>query len=548
MKFAGMVVIGVLASALVASGQEPDSPPPQARGNTATPAAAPTGGFPRRWSRLKPGTQPAVRTWRKTDEPSKAQPAREQAAPNRTPEVRAVQYEETLGVPAGAAAGPGIPSATMPGGGPPPQPDAASPPGAAGGQPPRGSMPVSSNPGAVNIQAGTGALGRFLGIPDESGVRFGGLWIGDASGTLVGGIEPGHWGETSLTIADIYLDFEKMWGWKGGSFGTEFLQFSGQAVNEMAGTFPGFNSLEGSPPLVRQQLYQLWYRQEFGDKLIVRIGKSIPTYDFGNVVRPVPVSDPSAAIPAVSSLLYTPIFVNPTMLGIIPGYYNSATGITTTLTPTERLYLNYGFYDGNRANHVQTGLTGPRFNGYYFHIGEVGYAYRLGEERKPGNFGIGGWGQTGKLDSFEGGKTTGAAGLYLFGAQRLWYRHPDVDNSGVSGFYQYGVNNSNALLARDYVGAGLTGFGLVPGRPNDSMGCGIAWTALTRGYNASTVFFPHRPPGQISPSELMLQWYYQMKLANGWFFQTTLTEIPTPGIRATVPSAFTISLQLIVLF
>jgi hypothetical protein len=40
---------------------------------------------------------------------------------------------------------------------------------------------------------------------------------------------------------------------------------------------------------------------------VVRIGKTVPTYDFGNVVRPVPVQDLALRIPAVSGLLYTPI-------------------------------------------------------------------------------------------------------------------------------------------------------------------------------------------------------------------------------------------------
>ena len=39
-------------------------------------------------------------------------------------------------------------------------------------------------------------------------------------------------------------------------------------------------------------------------------------------------------------------------------------------------------------------------------------------------------------------------GVYLFGSQRLWFRNPDVDSSGVSGFYQFGANNSDALRAR----------------------------------------------------------------------------------------------------
>ena len=434
----------------------------------------------------------------------------------------------------------------------------------------RGSQPIPSNPAAVNIIAGTGALGRALGLDPDSGVRLGGFWIGDSSNVFSGGRAAG-WGLNSVTVADLNFDFDKMVGWRGGSFGIQYLNFVGQPTNNLAGAFPGFDSLEAGPPLSRNQLYQLWFRQVlFDDKLIIRIGKSVPTYDFNNVCNPVPTEDdPSASIPAVTSLIYTPIFVNPTMLGVIPGYYNSATGLTVTVAPTKQLYLNFGFYDGNLANpnlkpENQTGFTGPRFNGYYFFIGEVGYAYRLGAQRKPGNFGVGVWGQTGKLLDYASapannpdgtpsngppaGRVNGAAGVYLFGSQRLWFRNPGVDNSGVSGFYQFGTNNSSALLARDYVGGGLTAFNMVPGRPDDSFGFGLAWTELTTGPNSAFLFYNDGKNHSLRSNQLMLEWYYQMKVVNGVFFQTALTDIPTPGQGPNLQNAVAVTMRITVLF
>jgi carbohydrate-selective porin OprB len=90
-------------------------------------------------------------------------------------------------------------------------------------------------------------------------------------------------------------------------------------------------------------------------ELVVRVGKSVPTYDFNNVSRPVRTRDESLMIPSVTGLIYTPAFKNTTLLGAMPGYYNSAYGITTTLAPNENLYLSYGAYDGNGV-HQQTGL------------------------------------------------------------------------------------------------------------------------------------------------------------------------------------------------
>src|SRR5262249_60104144 len=112
----------------------------------------------------------------------------------------------------------------------------------------RGAQAVSSNPGAVDIVQGTGALGRLLGFDADSGIRLGGLWIGDASGVLSGGRDPGRWGLSSLTIVDLNFDTEKLVGWPGGSIGTDYLQFTGQTTNDLAGAFPGVNSLEAACP------------------------------------------------------------------------------------------------------------------------------------------------------------------------------------------------------------------------------------------------------------------------------------------------------------
>jgi porin len=137
------------------------------------------------------------------------------------------------------------------------------------------------------------------------------------------------------------------------------LQFDGQPTNQQAGSVQGYNSLPGPPPLDRSELYQLWWRQElFDEKLIIRVGKMVPTADFNDVLRPVLTQDQSLFIPSVSGLIFTPVFVNPTLLGVMPGYYNSAYGVTTTFAPTNNFYFSYGVYDGNIANGTQTGMRG----------------------------------------------------------------------------------------------------------------------------------------------------------------------------------------------
>lgn len=396
--------------------------------------------------------------------------------------------------------------------------------------------PISANPGASNIIPGTGLLGRTLGLNPDWGIEVGGLWIGDADYLVAGGVKPGMWSFNSVCIVNLNVDADKLVGLPGGSLDASLLQFNGQDANRNAGAVQGYDGLTGPAPLQRTELYELWWRQSlFEDKFILRIGKTIPTYDFNNVSRPLAVSDDSLKIPSVTGLLYTPIFKNPTLFGAMGGYYNSAYGVTVDIAPTRNFYFTYAFYDGALATRVQTGLNeAPVFNGHYFTIGEGGYAWTLGAEKKPGMVAVGGWAQTGELAG-GGAKQDGAQGAYSYGSQRLWRRHAGVDNSGVIGFFQLGFNDSRTMIINRYLGLGFTGFGLVPGRPIDSIGGGLAWSWLNRRYG-------------FRSNAAMLQTYYQMHLIGTSFLEPALSYIPNPGHSPQTQGALALTAEVIVLF
>ena len=215
---------------------------------------------------------------------------------------------------------------------------------------------IAGNPGAVDVEPGTGELGRFLGFGPDSGVRLGGVLVSNGNYVASGGNNPGVASFNNLFVTGLDADLDKLVNIPGATVGAFLLRFDGQPTNREAGVVTGYNSLPGAPPLDRTELYELWWRESlFADSIVVRFGKLVPTDDFDNVVRPVPVQDLSLKIPAVSGLLYTPIFVNPTILGFTPGYYNSAYGVTATLAPSKNWYLSLGTYDGNGARGVQTG-------------------------------------------------------------------------------------------------------------------------------------------------------------------------------------------------
>ena len=406
------------------------------------------------------------------------------------------------------------------------------------------SSAIAGNPAAVNVTPGTGELGRLIGLQPENGLRLGGVLVSNGNYLIAGGNQPGATSFNNLLLTDFEADLDRLAHIPGASFGTAMLRFDGQASNQDAGVVTGYNGLTGAPPLHRTELYELWWRQSFfSDGLVVRIGKTVPTYDFNNVVRPVPVQELSLQIPGVSGLLYTPIFVNPTILGVLPGYYNSAYGVTTTVAPSRQFYASWGGYDGNGARGVQTGLQAtPTFNAYKFQIGETGTAWRLGPDNLPGAAAIGGWDQTGTLTLSTSTpqheiSQNGTHGVYAFASQRLWRENGGDDQaSGVSGFIQLGINNSRTtMFATRYVGLGLTAFGMIPGRPADSFGAGLAWSGLNRN-------------GGNRPDEALIQVYDQIQVFGSFYLQPTLTFSPNPGQPTAHAPAAAFTLQSTILF
>ena len=395
---------------------------------------------------------------------------------------------------------------------------------------------ISGNPAAVNIITGSGDLGDWLGI-NRNGFRMGGLHITDVNAQPTGGNNPGQWAGDTLTILDFSLDAEEAFNWKGGLFGTEFLFYFGDPVNNNAASVMGYNALDSAPPDSRVEIYQLWYRQALlDDKLVLRFGKSVPTYDFNNVARSIPYTEEHLNIPGISGALLTSLYYSPTQIGIMPGYTDSATGIVASVIPNKNFYAQYGFFDGSLATGRKTGLSGPRFDGHYIHLAETGANWTLGLDEKPGKIGIGGWYQTGTLTSVNG-NVEGAKGAYFFASQRLFYERPGESSNGLTAYLQLAATNSALVNTHRYVGFGLTYFGPLPARDEDSLGFAFAYGKMNDDPNLA-----------LGTQESIFTWYYQMKIAKNLFLQKNLTYINSPAANPSASDVFALTFRAMLLF
>jgi porin len=161
------------------------------------------------------------------------------------------------------------------------------------------------------------------------------------------------------------------------------------------------------------------------------------------------------------------------------------------------------------------------------------------------------WGQTEKLLAPDFTFEDVANGFYVFASQRLWYQHPGIAPNGLTGFFQFGYTDSHSALVTHYAGAGLTVVGLIPGRPADSMGVGLASSNLNDAPGAGAFFFPNMASASASfrAQEFMWQAYYQMVLIR-WALalEAIYSSIPKLGARPDTSSAHALTARLIALF
>jgi porin len=76
---------------------------------------------------------------------------------------------------------------------------------------------------------------------------------------------------------------------------------------------------------------------------------------------------------------------------------------------------------------------------------------------------------------------------------------------------------------------------LVPNRPKDSAGIGVAWSSLNQN-----IFKRH--------SEFMFQAYYQAHITHAAFFEPAISYIPAPGADVNMDSALALTFRVICLF
>ena len=428
------------------------------------------------------------------------------------------------------------------------------PPTGAGNQPDLGGTPQSSDQPAAqgttdqgnsSIQSSLGPYGDPGGIRAtlaQRGVTYSLVFIGETLGNPAGGARQGVIGEGRLDL-QANVDLQKAIGIDGATLHANGYRIVGGGLGRddlFALSVP--SGIEARPST---RLYEAWYEQTVLDgKVALKVGQIGADTEF-----------------LVSQ--YAGVFVNATfgwpditaydLPSGGPAYPLAAPGLRLRLAPDAHWTLLAALFDGDPSGASRFGgAADPQVldrHGTNFRVTDppltmVEAAYTYGDkdgQLLPGTVKLGGWEHFGSfaasIPTATGltlgsgtGSLQGNDGIYGM-VDQMVYRLPGTDDGAIGIFARLSGSPGDRNLVSFYMDGGVTGKGLVPGRPDDTAGLSFAFSQISpaarRTDRAEEAVLG--TPYPIRSNETVVEATYQAQIVPGFTVQPDAQFIANPG-------------------
>ena len=369
------------------------------------------------------------------------------------------------------------------------------------------------------------------------GLNFGATYIGDFIGNVSGGTSRGfiHLGRFDLSVD---ADLEKLVGWTGGRFFANTYEIYGRGLTR--NYIHNLATISEIEALSDTRLYNAYFEQSFyNNALNIRIGQQAADVEFFDSETDDLFINGTFGWPAIKAS-------NLPAGGPAPPI--AAVGIRVRAALSDRITAFAAVFNGNAA---RAGDGDPqlrdnhglafRVNDAPWVIGQVRWDYDIDIAGRPlaGNFTPGGWYHTGQFDdqrftaqgaSIADSTGTGIAaklrgnfGIFAVIEQTLYRPAPvtekGVSNSlpGITAFGRIAYSPPDRNLIDLYLDGGVGFVGLVPHRPLDRIGVGVAYMRISnadRNLDLDTQFFT----GAASPvrsNETLIELIYEAHIKPG---------------------------------
>ncbi len=374
-------------------------------------------------------------------------------------------------------------------------------------------------------------------------------WLTNFAGNPVGGRDQGFTECENLGL-DLLFDLEKRRGICDTYFHVSMSQRSGESLtNEYIGNVFSTQQVFGGETF---RLVNVDLQRSFCDRTIdVKAGR-------------IAVADDFIASPYFWYFMSGGIDGNPaSVYSNAPGmssYPNATWGARVRVATTSRTYAMLGVYNGDpdirsNENHgCDFSIQGPLFA-----IAEVGYQ-RNGRPDDPGKLGnlkLGGYYNDGSFDRFSAsqfapgigppaGTNDGNWGYYGLFDQVLFQPCGKSDPRALGIFASIAVAPDQSINQMPFFCNGGTLIrGLIPGRPEDTLGFGVIYGKFSPDLQAAQELAQVLAPTVgVQEYELVFEWAYRVRMRNGaMFFQPDLQYIVNPGGAHQYANAFQVGAQ-----
>ncbi|WP_097458910.1 carbohydrate porin [Mangrovitalea sediminis] len=335
----------------------------------------------------------------------------------------------------------------------------------------------------------------------------------DYFNNVSGGAEHGSGSPSALHLTTT-VDSRALQGSGNDVVHLDVLGLGGTSISARVGDLQGLDNNEATNTV---RVFEAWYQHDFkAQGLSVRLG----------------VQDYNALFDTLDS---AGLFIN-SSFGLDPsvGQVGLSTFPESTLGGVMRwqndagIYVMGGVYDGTPglAGHPYgTHVEWRQGDGTFINL-EAGVQVSGDDGYK---LGVGAWHRDGDFEDPKGNLRNSNQGLYFLGEKHFSSRYLGVP---FSLFTQLGGADASRNTFDHYMGAGMTFSGLVPGRPDDTAGFGIARVHLSNAYRDVTA--------GSTQAETAYELTYQAVFGDHFSLQPDIQYIQSPGALSSVDDAWVV--------
>lgn len=384
----------------------------------------------------------------------------------------------------------------------------------------------------------------------DKGIDLSADYVGEFGHNTSGGIR-----QTSAYADQIHvgalLDFDKLWGWRGGSFTISINDRNGKQLDNKAqlGTLLETMEIYGAGNVTR--LTRFYYEQRLWNDLIdVKLGRMDISDDF---------------------FPFSCNFQNLNFCGALPGYNTQGwfnypvaqTGGVLRINPGKSWYVKLGAFDVNKNNLANSGglrLSPTGKSQGTLILAELGFSSHLdGNADLPGTWAVGGWRNSGHypnllLDIHGQPRTlTGAAprmqggvsGFYAMGQQQITH---NAAGGGLSLFANVMQGDPNTDYTDNKVSLGLFYDAPFASRPQDRIGFAIGRDHVSSQVADGAILANAAGLGPLPVPgyEFITELNYKAQVMPGLYLLPNIQYIHHPGGTSSNPDATVFGMRLAV--